>query len=144
MKICTKCKVEKDESMFYRTYTRKTAFSWWCRDCVRKYNSNNKDKIKKRKANYYVKNKDKINEYGANYRANNKDKNRERMASYREANRDKIRERSASDRKNLEKKYLIVLIRHKSTLKVKDIPAELIEAKRMQMLINRTIKEHQK
>lgn len=36
MRICTKCKVEKEESEFYKTNKRKDGIYPWCADCCRK------------------------------------------------------------------------------------------------------------
>lgn len=56
MKICSKCKVEKDESAFYITYNKyklKKELSTYCNDCwcylSRQYRLKNKDKISERR-----------------------------------------------------------------------------------------------
>lgn len=54
MKICTKCKIEKDESCFYKANTKKNGRNE-CKDCTNAYYYANKEEIiRKRKARYYA------------------------------------------------------------------------------------------
>ena len=122
MKICTKCKVEKDESLFSKNRSRCDGLSSICKDCHAKYC-----------VKYYSNNKDKLRDYSTTYRLNNLEKTRE-------AARLGVK-RSADD---LSRMYIIKLIKQNTRLKPKDIPIELIEAKRMQMMINRKLKEMNK
>lgn len=48
MKICNKCKEEKDFSMFYKNSSRKDGYDTWCKSCSDDYNKQ-----------YYLKNKEK-------------------------------------------------------------------------------------
>jgi hypothetical protein len=70
MKICTKCKQEKDESSFYVDRSHKDGLSYYCKDCARKRgrdfyhnNPNQKNKVVTRsKANRIV-----LKEYVVSY-----------------------------------------------------------------------------
>lgn len=39
MKICTKCKIKKDPTAFYKRKLVKDGLNSWCKDCHRAYNS---------------------------------------------------------------------------------------------------------
>ena len=39
MKICNKCKIEKDESEFYRDKSHGDGLNSWCKNCVRAVNA---------------------------------------------------------------------------------------------------------
>ncbi len=174
MKVCYKCKVEKDVALFGKNRTRRNGLASECRDCKKKANSkyraDNKDKIKEYQLKHYKNNKDKIAEYNKNnkdkiadYRANNRNKIKEHKAKYRANNKDKIKYADKKYRlENLEKHrerckewakrssaglsygYIIQTIKQKTCLKPNDIPNSLIEAKRMQIMIHRKIKEMKK
>lgn len=156
MKVCTKCKVEQDESLFSKNRGKKDGLSSCCKKCDNERKANNKDKIKETRAKYKESNKDKIKESSAKYRENNKEKIKECQAKYRAKHQERIMEyrkkyhlinkdKSNGHRKeqarNLADSYVMDLIRSGTSLKYKDIPSILIEAKRIQMLIKRTIKE---
>lgn len=38
MKICMKCKVEKDESEYHKNKSKRDGIGTWCKTCVRSYN----------------------------------------------------------------------------------------------------------
>ena len=121
MKVCTKCKVEKDFDEFYKNARLKDGLKSQCKDCDRKYHEKNKERIAKRKKEYNQKNREKVMEYGRKYRENNKEKimiyqkkyiqnNRDKslkwQRTYREKNRDKIYERTKIYRENNKDKVI--------------------------------------
>ena len=138
MKVCTKCKVEKDEALFSKNRSK-------CKDCWKEYNAGwraeNKDNVRKQIAKYYLENKDKIKEINVKWRAENKDKLRKNAAKWKAENKTKYYEYHAKYRENLADGYVAGRIIQGTILKAKDIPIELIEAKRMQIMIHRKIKE---
>lgn len=92
MKTCTKCKIEKELNLFGHCKHTRDKRQSWCRKCcidqtrqrnklpeVRaarrvceiKYESINKEKIKKRKAQYYKENIDRITQRNAEWAASN-------------------------------------------------------------------------
>ncbi len=66
MKICTKCKIEKDLSKFSKDKSRKDGLSYVCKECEnkrnKKYHKANKEKINERQKDYHKNNKEQINE----------------------------------------------------------------------------------
>jgi hypothetical protein len=115
MKKCTKCRVEKDEVLFAIDRANKTGVHGWCKECKAKHRKHNREKI---------------NETERKYRAANKEQFAKKDAEY---NKRKV--------KTLLDGYVVSKILKGTSLKSKDIQVSLIEAKRTQMLINRTLKE---
>ncbi len=70
--ICKKCKVEKDESYFYKHNSNLTKRSGACSDCINAYKKNwylkNKDKVIQRSKNNYQENKERHISYCLRYR----------------------------------------------------------------------------
>ena len=106
-KICSKCKIKKDESEFYKDKSTKDKLQCKCKKCSKDYYINNKVKILKQKQNYYNDNKDEILEnykeyyinskteileYKKNYRADNKEQILEYHKNYYIDNKNKIKE----------------------------------------------------
>lgn len=69
IKICRKCKIEKDISNFSKHSIVKCGLSSVCKECNKLYRINNKEKINK----YTLENKEKLLEYSKNYRKDNKE-----------------------------------------------------------------------
>jgi len=96
MKICSKCKEEKELSEFYKDKQKKDCLSSKCKTCIDKqvktYTDKNKETCKIRQKNsskkYYIKNQSYYKEYGKEYR----DSNKEYFEKWREDNREKNRE----------------------------------------------------
>lgn len=76
MKICSKCKISKDESEFYKQSNKKDGLRCWCKSCQaedskrreplynatrRKYRADHPEEDRARKREYYKLNKDQIN-----------------------------------------------------------------------------------
>jgi hypothetical protein len=57
MKICNKCKLEKDFIEFYKNNATKDNYTYYCKDCIKKYKKDNKDKINKKRREYKLKQK---------------------------------------------------------------------------------------
>jgi hypothetical protein len=70
MKICNKCKDQKELSMFYKDSCKKDKLSGECKDCAKKYSRE-----------YRLKNLNYFKDYGLNYRKNNNN-NAEYFKSY--------------------------------------------------------------
>ena len=86
-KICIKCKVTKDISLFVKTKNS-------CKDCEREYKKNyrknNLEYIKNKNKEYYVSNKEDILKSSSDYYSNNKDKKLEYQKEYTSLNKEKI------------------------------------------------------
>ena len=72
MKVCSKCKIEKDFSEFYVNKSKKDKLTTYCKDCAKAHSKNYRDK-----------NKQKTLEYQEEYRKSNSFKG-ERYVDLRE------------------------------------------------------------
>jgi hypothetical protein len=107
MKICSKCKIEKEPDEFYKNKRNKDCLEYSCKLCntckksstyTKEYYTKNKDKKLKYQKEYNIINKDIISEYQKEYskkyyienKDENKDKSVEYSKKYYELNRDKI------------------------------------------------------
>ena len=123
MVLCPKCGLDKPESSFYKSSIRKNGLTCHCKDCqieyriahadryreqkhkkylehreqriqeAREYRKENKDLIKQRWDERYLRDKDILIQRSQEYYYNNKDKVLKRIREYSEKNRDKILER---------------------------------------------------
>jgi len=77
MKICKICKLEKDLSEFNKRKLSKDGIDYSCRECLsdlnKKYNENNRLKIKNRRAKHYQENKERLNFISKEFHRENKD-----------------------------------------------------------------------
>ena len=90
------------DEYYFRNDTQK--FYNQCKACLlihqKSYDSNNKEKIASRLANYYQNNKDKTAAKHAEYYQKNKEKILTQNAVYKQHNRDKINEYNRNRRRN--------------------------------------------
>lgn len=108
MKICTKCKVEKNKSEFHKNSQSKDKLRPNCKVCelARRalYAARNPEKIRESSAKYWANNKDKISSANAIYREENKDSVRESKKAWRIDNIEKSKAQvGAWRRKNRER-----------------------------------------
>jgi hypothetical protein len=93
MKICTKCKIEKEVNEFTKCNRNKNGLHHCCKECLKIYRDENKDNIKKwrdenkdrlkyLRLEYKQANKEYIRLYNKEYKQANKEKNREKINSY--------------------------------------------------------------
>lgn len=96
MKQCSKCKIIKDESTFYKDSTKKDKLASNCKQCHAKTDAiryrRNKDSIKQYNQKYYLENKITIQEQQKRWYNENKDWYRQKEiieynSKYREMNR---------------------------------------------------------
>lgn len=105
MKICSKCKIKKEDSDFSYNTTYKDGLSYHCRSCCRdyfkKYRQQNIDKIKKYRLekreyykqlrqNYYQKNKERELSLSRKWYYENKEHQQELKGKYRETLKGRI------------------------------------------------------
>jgi len=95
MKVCSRCKVEKNLSDFQKNRTMKDGYAYSCKECS---------------ALYYIKykegKKDKLYEYYKKYREENRDRKREIAKKYYHKNKDKINENKKNKGKNYWNSYI--------------------------------------
>jgi len=96
MKTCSKCKIEKDESYFYKSNKMKDGLSYWCKSCCKTYRENNKENYKK----YYENNADKIKTNRKEYCKNNVNKIKKNNKEYYKNNIDKFKKNNKEYYKN--------------------------------------------
>lgn len=123
MKICSKCKVEKEETEFSKDNRSPTGLQCSCKECQRQYRQANKNKICEYKHKYYQTNittirqkkriynrvnADKIKAHKQSYYHNNIDTIKAKQKAYYENNKDEINEyrQNNKDKKRLhDKRY---------------------------------------
>jgi hypothetical protein len=66
IKICSKCKIEKDLSEFNKCKNKKDGVSVWCKECFKQYRKEHKKHASDYKKQYCQKNKEKISQYYQN------------------------------------------------------------------------------
>lgn len=99
MKTCTKCKIEKEFSEFYKKINRGeglAGYSSICKSCLRKTNKECGDLFNKKEYNkfYREKNKDRLNEYTKQWRIENKEKMKNQRKIYYQENKEIIKKRN--------------------------------------------------
>lgn len=96
MKRCTKCKEEKPLTEFSKSNQNKSGLRSWCKKCVsidgKRYEAENKEKISKRKSEYFQKNKNVMDIRRKKYRKSHIDEIKKQTASYYSLNKDKIKQ----------------------------------------------------
>jgi hypothetical protein len=101
MKVCTKCKVEKEFIYFYKNKSKKNGYQSKCKECEKEYRINNKEYNKKyyldnkeyiikKSKKYYIDNKECIKLNKKQYRLNNKENIKEQNKKYTSKNKNKI------------------------------------------------------
>ena len=84
VKVCTKCKIEKELTEFYKGKSNKDGLSYECKSCQREYCQANKERIKE----YRQANKERMKEYKKEYYQANKKNIKESVKEYRQANKE--------------------------------------------------------
>lgn len=115
MKVCTKCHIEKDESEFYKHKRTKDGLRYDCKECVKKYEDENRDRIKKyhkrdyvrkkaviRARNWAEKNEDKVKKY----RAEHKKERADTFRAWFKINKERVNDNRRIRRKRNPGKYL--------------------------------------
>jgi hypothetical protein len=101
MKVCSKCKEEKELSEFSKDKNSKDSLCYKCKSCEKEYYYENQKKILERTNKYKKDNKEKIKEYRKKYNKNNKEK----IIKYRENNKEKLNEYLKKYYKNNKEKH---------------------------------------
>ena len=159
-KQCSKCKELKDLSMFHKDKGGELGVYASCKLCRKlvsqKYWEGNKEKIYKRsrkwvsenrdwvynyKKDYAEKNKELIRSWARDYVKRNKNIVYARGKTYRESNRDMINGKKRLLVKNLGDSYIKQKLCRDNILSHKDIPQEMVEARRQYMKLNRIIRK---
>jgi hypothetical protein len=98
MKVCSKCKIEKELSGFTKSKRYKDGYHYFCKDC--KNEKSRLDYNKENKKTYYLNNKEKILEMRKEYYTNNKEEKLEYQSYYYSSNKSNINQKNKIRRKN--------------------------------------------
>jgi len=94
MKVCSKCKAEKDESLFYKQKAGKDGFDIWCKECKNIYHKNyvseNKDSINANARARHLKDPSKSRIKDKKYYEKNTEKCLKQSKEWAEKNKDKF------------------------------------------------------
>jgi hypothetical protein len=89
MKVCSKCKISKDDNLFYKTHAQ-------CKKCFmekqKNYHKINKEKITKLRKEFYESNKERLSERKKKYYQSDKERWSKYNKEYRIINKEKIAE----------------------------------------------------
>lgn len=101
MKICSKCKIEKEEVDFTPSQFKKK--SGWCKACVsiynKKWSQENSGKIKEKNRKYYQNNTEKVTIRSKKWREKNPEKVKTNHKKYYQNNVEKVKENTKKWRK---------------------------------------------
>lgn len=114
MKICSKCKVEKDSDCFSKGKRFKNGLRSTCKDCAKVYRESNKTKIALSKKSHYEINKNDILQYQKDYYQNNRANIIAVQQEYRKSNKPKI---SLQNSKYYEENKVSIDLRNKEYYK---------------------------
>lgn len=155
LRKCSKCGVEKElcPEHFHRSKRCALGFGYTCKTCkllaLKLWKKANPDKIKAQRKRKHAKYPEKRAEGKKRRRINNPEKwkayikrkresqkanDPEKYKAKRNAEKQRGRERLTND-------YIRTLMVNANSLSRKDIPQELVDAKRLQLMITRKIKE---
>ena len=127
-KICTRCFLNKDFSMFSKDSSRVDGKTKWCKSCckiyTKRYRENNKEKIKNKNKLFYEKNKKLIKQKNSENYFLNKEEILKRNKEYSVKNADFIKKRMAQYVKN-NKSYYAERNMKRYTEKKKRVPSWL-------------------
>ena len=153
MKTCLRCKIDKPLVEFFSDIQRKDNKSPYCKVCHRDIKRlrklANPEKISAQKRASYLRNIDTKKRYDKIYHAMHKEKKNAQSKIWKNNNRDRYNQRCnmlhKRHRVNLEDEYIKTrLMENAIAMKRADIPQELIEIKRLTILIKRRVKDENK
>ncbi len=141
-KVCSMCGDTKPLEKFYKKSGAASGVQSSCRECTRDKTSKlraaqSPEKLLALAAAYRERNPEKVRAWNAAYRAENRNTLRARNAAYRAENLEKFIEKSRANVANLTDSY----VAHTLSLKVPQVPPDLLELKREQLRHKRALKE---
>jgi hypothetical protein len=88
MKTCSKCNIDKPFEMFYISKNSKCGYRSACKDCLKKYDYENKDRKREYNKKYNQENSGKISHSNKKYYENNRESIIEKSKVYYKCNKD--------------------------------------------------------
>lgn len=92
-KVCSKCKIEKNESEFYKDKTSKDGLCSHCKKCRKQYCIKNKEIIKIKQEKYRKENKEKLLQQSRDFYYQNKEKIAQRKKEYNKLHYEQVSQR---------------------------------------------------
>ena len=122
-KVCTKCKIEKEITEFYKKPKQIYGVNPRCKVCIREdakeYRDNNKESIRTRDKKYREENKERIAARQKKFREENKERISEQRKKYREENKERISEQQKEWYKKPENKAKVKAYQQKNKKKIR-------------------------
>ena len=163
-KVCYKCKLELELSFFSKNKNNKSGFDGRCKCCSKyaaakwrkenpekskdsnrassvKFYLKNTEKRKAQKRKWYSENIEKNMAYKAQYYLKNTEKYKVNKAKWYSENIEKIKDYSYKYTQKLPNSVVIRYLKQSIGVSNIDIPAEMIEVKRLQIKIKRKLKD---
>ncbi|MBC7752486.1 MAG: hypothetical protein H7Z73_12385 [Candidatus Saccharibacteria bacterium] len=145
MKTCSKCKEYKSEDNFFKNKSNTSGLRGDCKVCSKKahikYLQNNPEKNREYSQTKYNKDPQKEKDRVLLWRQENKDKVNEYQKKWSELNREKylirMRDKNRGMHKKLPERYVV----RKFFRGFENVPIELINLKRCQILLNRELRQ---
>jgi len=107
MKCCTKCKIEKPLTEFYKHKGKKSGLMSECKSCKdvknREWREENPDKVKEIVKKWQEKNPDKCKEYFSKW----KEENPEKLKEYQDEYQKKYNKENREKRREIERRYAL-------------------------------------
>ncbi len=121
MKICIKCKIEKDENDFYFRDKNKGIRRRECKLCTnehtKKYYEQNTKNILNHNKQYRIEHKEELKEYFKQYRIENKEKIKENKKQYNAEHKEEIKEYYIENKDKIKEYYKQYNIENKENIK---------------------------
>ena len=115
-KICTKCKIEKSLDEFYNDKRNKDGKTSRCKDCMKKYCLENKDKLNKQHKNYYESHKQELIIKVKKYRNNHQEEIKIYKKKHYLINQKKLKIKAKKYREEHKEEIKIYLKRNKEKI----------------------------
>ena len=84
MKVCCRCEQILSDAAFYRSSTSKDGFGSYCKECLRDYRNQNKERLNERTRARYLKNRDKEIARSQSYNSQHSSARRQYGQQYRQ------------------------------------------------------------
>jgi len=98
MKVCSRCKIEKELTEFNKRIDSKDGLRSQCKSCrtelTKKYREKNKERVKERRKKDYQQNKERYKEVATKWRQQNKERKKELGKKYYQQNKERLKERA--------------------------------------------------
>lgn len=145
MKTCTKCNETKPYSEFSKDRSKKDGYKSNCKDCCKSYKDQRREFYKEYDREYYKRNKEELRKFRKAYRANRKEAIAAYGRKYLQENKEEILEHKKHYKRKIRRELTDEYIKNQ-IMKTDwpfgrdEITPELIDRKRLQIQLHRTIK----